>query len=116
MAPTLVRALNITLHDILRHLTTRSLVLVFADHDADREGPGVDLHACPPTALEHKTAREVAQLGIAPQVKRRERHLVFEVTRPLTRAQAIWLDEQAGKLFDRYFFKDERDFTLDALL
>jgi len=41
---------------------------------------------------------------------------VFEVIRPLTRAQTTWLDEQTGKLFDRYYFKDEREVTLDALL
>ncbi len=116
MAATLDSALNITLHDILQHLTTRYLILVFADQDADREGCGVDQQACPPTVLENQTILEVAQLGLAPQVKRRERHLVFEVTRPLTRAQATWLDAQVGKLFDRYFFKDEREVTLDALL
>ena len=115
-AATLDSALNITLHDILKHLTTRSLILVFTDQYADREGQGVDPQACPQTALEHQTALEVAHLGFAPQVKRRERHLVFEVTRPLTRAQITWLDEQVGKLFDRYFFKDELEVKLDALL
>ena len=113
---TLDSALNITLHDILKHLTTRYLILVFADHDADRVGQGVDPQAYPQTDIEHKTALEVAQLGIAPQVQRRERHLVFEVTRPLTRAQATWIDEQSGKLFDMYYFKDEREVTFDALL
>jgi len=115
-AATLDSALNITLHDILKHLTTRYLILVFADQDADRNGRVVDPQACPQTDLEHQTALEVAHLGFAPQVKRRERHLVFEVTRPLTRAQATWLDEQAGKLFDRYYFKDEREVQLAALL
>ena len=112
MAATLDSALNITLHDILKHLTTRYLILVFADHDADRVGQGVDPQAYPQTDIEHKTALEVAQLGIAPQVQRRERHLVFEVTRP----QATWIDEQSGKLFDMYYFKDEREVTFDALL
>lgn len=115
-AATLDSALNITLHDILKHLTTRSLILVFADYDANREGSRVDQQACPPTDLEHQTALEVAQLGLAPQVQRRERHLVFEVTRPLTRAQTTWLDAQVGKLFDRYYFKDELEVKLDALL
>lgn len=41
---------------------------------------------------------------------------MFEVTRPLTRAQVTWLDEQTGKLFDRYYFKDELEVKLDALL
>jgi hypothetical protein len=116
MAATLDSALNITLHEILKHITTRSLILMFADHDADREGPDVDPQACLLTALEHQTTLEVAQLGIAPQVKRRERQLVFEVIRPLTRAQTTWLDVQTGKLFDRDYFKDEREAQLDALL
>jgi hypothetical protein len=115
-ASTLDSALHITLHDMLKQLTTRSLILVFADQDADRERQGVDPQVCPPTALENQTALEGAHLGFAPRVQKRERHLVFEVTRPLTRAQATWLDEQAGKLFDKYFLKDERELKLDALL
>ena len=115
-AATLDSALNITLHDILMHLTTRYLILVFTDQDADREVRGVDPQACLPTGLEHQTALEVAHLGIASQVLRRERQLVFEVIRPLTRAQTTWLDEQTGKLFDRDYFKDEREAQLDALL
>jgi hypothetical protein len=115
-AATLDSALHITLHDILKHLTTRYLILVFADQDADREGLGVDPQAYPPTALEHQTALEKVQLGFAPQAKRRECHLVFEVTRPLTRAQTTWLNEQTGKLFDRYYFKDEHEVQFDALL
>ncbi len=115
-AATLDSALNITLHDILKHLTTRSLILVFADHDANGEGWGVDQQACPPTDLERHATLEVAQLGLAPQVQRRERHLVFEVTRPLTRAQTTWLDAHMGKLFERYYFKDELEVKLDALL
>ncbi len=115
-AATLDSALNIMLHDILMHLTTRYLILVFTDQDANREGPGVDPQACLPTDLEHQTALEVAHLGIASQVQRRERQLVFEVIRPLTRAQTTWLDEHTGKLFDRYYFKDEREAQLDALL
>src|SRR5713226_1743882 len=87
-AATLDSALNITLHDILKHLTTRSLILVFADHHADRDDRSLDLQACLQTDLEQQAALEVAHLGIAPQVKRRERHLVFEVSRQLTREQA----------------------------
>ncbi|SRR5258708_36950877 len=115
-APTLDSALNITLHDILKHLTMRSLILVFADHHSDRDDRSIDPQACPQTDLEQQAALEVAQLGIAPQVKRRERHLVFEVSCQLTREQARWLDEHAGKLFDRYIIKDEREVELDALL
>jgi hypothetical protein len=113
---TLDNARNITLHEILKHITTRSLILVITDHDADREGLDVYPQACPLTALEHQTDHEIVQLGIAPQVKRRERHLVFEVTRPLTRAQTTWIDEHTGKLFDKYYLKDEREVHLDALL
>jgi hypothetical protein len=115
-APTLESALNSTLHDILKHLTTRYLILVFADQPVEQDGRSVDLQRCPQTDLERQAAVEVAQLGIASQVTRRERHLVFEVSRPLTRAQATWLDEHAGKLFDRYAIKDELEVRLDALL
>ena len=64
------------------------------------------------TDLERQVAFEVAQLGIAPHVKRRERHLVFELSHPLTREQVTWLDEHEGKLFDRYHCKDELEAQL----
>jgi hypothetical protein len=115
-APTLDSALTITVHDIVKHLTTRYLILVFGDQHVDKDGRNVDPQQCPQTDLERQAAIEVAQLGIAPQVKRREHHLVFEVSRPLTQAQATWLDEHAGKLFDRYSIKDELEVRLDALL
>jgi hypothetical protein len=104
------------LYDILKHFTTRYLILLFTDQDADRDGWSVDSQAGLSTDLEHQTILEVAQLGFALQAKRRECHLVFEVTRPLTRAQATWFDKQVGKLFDRYFFKDEREDQYDALM
>ena len=114
-APTLDSALTITLHDIIKHLTNRSLILVFADHYADSDGRRFDQQERPLTDLERQAAFEVAQMGIAPQVKRRERHLVFELSRPLTREQATWLDEHVGKLFDRYHIKDELEVQLDTL-
>ncbi len=114
-APTLDSALNITFHDILKHFTTRYLILVFADQHADRDSRRVDPQGHPPTDLEDQAALEVAHMEIAPQVKKRERHLVFELSRPLTREQATWLDEHEGKLFDRYYIKDEREVELDAL-
>src|SRR5258708_17872420 len=91
-AATVDSALNITLHDILKHLTTRYLILVFADQHVDRAGRSVDPQERPQTDLELQAALDVAQLGIAPQMKRRERHLVFQLSRPLTREQATWLD------------------------
>ena len=121
-AAMLESALTLTVHDILKHLTTRSLILVFADQHVDRDGGCVDPQECSHTALEQQAVVEVAQLGIAPQVKRKERHLVFELSRPLTRAQARWLDELAGKLFKRYSTKNELavqldlEFQLDVLL
>src|SRR5258708_6010479 len=115
MAATLESALTITLHDILKHLTTRSLILVFADQHVDRDGWRVDPQDLPHIDLEHQVALEVAQLGIAPQVKRRERHLVFELSGPLTREQDAWLDTHVGKLFGRYHIKDEREVELDTL-
>jgi hypothetical protein len=116
MAATLDSALTITVHEILKHLTTRSLILVFVDQHVDRDGRSVDPQECPQTDLEQQATFAVGQLGIAPQVKRKERHLVFELSRPLTRAQATWLDEHAGKLFERYDTKDELEVKLDALL
>ena len=115
-AATLDSALTITLHDILKHLTTRFLILVLGDQHSDKDGPRVDPQDLRQINLEHQAAFEVAQLGIALQVKRRERHLVFEVSHPLTRAQGSWLDEHSGKLFDRYSIKDELEVRLDALL
>ena len=96
-AATLERALTITVHEILKHLTTRSLILVFIDQRIDRDGGCVDAQA-------------------DPQVKRKERHPVCVLSRPLTRAQARWLDEHAGKLFERYDTKDELEVKVDALL
>lgn len=114
-APTLDSALNIILYDILKHFTIRFLILVFADHHAERDSLSVDPQWYPQTDREHQAAFEVAQLGIAPQVKRNERHLVFELSRPLTREQVTWLNEHAGKLFDSYYIKDEREVQLDTL-
>lgn len=89
---------------IEKHLTTRYLILVF-----------VEQQERPQTNLEQQAVSGVAELGIAPQVQRRERHLVFELAHPLTREQARWLDAQNGKLFDRYYAKDEMDVALDTL-
>lgn len=114
-APTLDSALTITLHDILKHLTTRYLILVFADQYVDREGRSVNPQEWPQTDLEHQAALGIAQLGIAPQTKKREHHLVFELSHPLTREQGTWLDEYEGKLFNRYHIKDELEVELDAL-
>lgn len=115
MAATLESALTITLHDILKHLTVRHLILVFDGQHVDRDDQRVDAHERLHTDLEHQAAREVVQRGIASQVKRSERHLVFELSQPLSREQATWLEEQAGKLFDRYHFKDELEVERDAL-
>src|SRR5258707_10595545 len=79
-APTLDSALTIILHAILKHLTTRSLILVLADQHADRGVRRVDPQERPHTDLEHQTAFEVAQLGSTPQLMRSERHLVFELS------------------------------------
>ena len=115
-APTLDSALTITLHAILKHLTTRSLILVLADQHPDRAVRSVDPQERPHTDLEHQAALEGAQLGSAPQLMRSERHLVFEWSRSLIQEQAAWLDEQVGKLFDSYSIKDEREVQLNALL
>lgn len=115
-APTLDSALTLTLHDILKHLTTRYLILLFADQHTDRDGLITEPQEHSKTDMEYQAALEVAQLEIAPQVTRKERHLVFELSRPLTREQDVWLDEHAGKLFDSYDFKDELQAELDTML
>ena len=115
-AATLDSALNTILHEIVKHLTTRYLILVFADQHSDGDGWLVDSQKHPQTDLERQITFEVAQLDIAPYVQRRERHLVFELSSPLTREQATWLDKHAGKLFDRYYTKDELEVRLDELL
>src|SRR5438874_7987741 len=78
-APTLDSALTITLHNILKHLTTRHLILMFADQHIDKDRPSVDPQEYLKADLEYQAAFEVAQQGIALKVKRREHHLVFEL-------------------------------------
>ncbi|SRR6266487_3126166 len=116
MAPTLDSALNITLHDIVKHFMSRSLILVLADQPDDKNALSVDPQEHLRTHREDQAAFEVAQQGITPQVRRREHHLVFALSRPLTRAQTMWLNTQKGKLFDTYYIKDEPEVELDALL
>ncbi len=113
-APTLDSALTITLHDILKHLTTRYLILVFAEQLSDTSDRSVNSQDRLQTDLEHQAALAVVRLCIALQIKRRERHLVFELSGPLTREQNAWLDEQTGKLFDKYYIKDELEVELEA--
>ncbi len=115
-APTLDSALNITFQDIVKHFTAHSLILVFADQPDDKNPLGIDPQDHLRTNREDQAAVEVAQQDISPQMKRRERHLVFELSHPLTRAQITWLNEQRGKLFDKYNTKDELEVELDALM
>ncbi len=115
-APTLDSALNIIFLDIVKHFTTRSLILVFVDQPDDKNALGTDPQEHLYTDLEDQAAFEVAQQGISPQMKKRERHLVFELSRPLTRSQITWLDTQTGKIFDTYYIKDELEVVRDALL
>ena len=89
---------------IEKHLTMRYLILAFVEQ---QEHPQID--------LEQQVISGIAELGIAPQVQRRERHLVFELAHPLTREQARWLDEHDEKLFERYYTKDEMDVALEEL-
>jgi len=113
---TLESALKIIMHDIVKHLTTRSLILVFVDQQVDRDGGYFDAQGEPHTDLEQQAVVGVTQLGIAPQMKRKERHLLFELSCPLPRTQASWLDEQTGTLFERYYVKDEGEVKLDTWL
>lgn len=115
IAPTLDSALNITLHDILKHLTTRYLLLVFAEQQIDSDDPSSHPQEYIKADLRYQAAFEVAQQGIASKVKRSERHLIFELSGPLTREQAVWLDKHVGKFFDVYYIKDELEVESDVL-
>ena len=115
-APTLDSALNITFQDIVKHFTSRSLILVFADRPDDKNALDVDPQEHLHPDLEDQAAIEIIQQGIAQHVKRREHHLVFALSYPLTRAQTIWLNRQKGKLFDTYFILDEQEGKLDVFL
>src|SRR5258706_9625488 len=77
-APTLDSALTIILHDILKHLTTRYLILVFAEQHSDTSDRSVNSQDRLQTDLEHQAALAVVRLCIALQIKRTARHLVFE--------------------------------------
>lgn len=105
-APTLDNALTIISQDIFKRLPTHYLILVLAEQHADRAVRSVDQQESPQTDLEYQAALEVAQLGIALQLKRSE----HDRSRSLARVQAKWLDEQKGKLFDRHYTKDEIEF------
>jgi len=115
-APTLDSALNITFQDIVKHFTSRFLILVFADQPDDKNALDVDPQEHLHHDLEDQAAFEIVQQGIAQHVKRREHHLVFALSRPLTRAQTMWLNMQKGKLFYMYYIKDELEVALDAFL
>jgi hypothetical protein len=113
---TLDSALTMATNAIKKHLTARYLVLVYIDEHVNRDGLFGDPLGSPQTELERQAAYEVVQRGIAPSLDRRERHLLFALSQTLTREQARWLDEQTGKLFYRYFFKDEFEVMSDALM
>src|SRR5258708_29786026 len=93
-APTLDSTLTLISHDILKHLTTHSLILVLANQHADRAVRSVDPQERPQTDLEYQAALEVAQLGIALPLKRRERDL----SPPLTREQPTPLHHHLATL------------------
>jgi hypothetical protein len=115
-APTLDSALNITFQDIVKHFTSRSLILVFADQPDNKNALGIDPQEHLRTHREDQAAFEVAQQGIASRVNRRKHHLVFALSRPLTRAQTMWLNRHAGELYDTFYIKVEYEEELDAML
>lgn len=115
-APSLESTLNTTFQDIVKHFMARSLILVFAEQPCDKNTPGVNPQEHLRTHREDQAAFEVAQQGIPPQVRRKEHHLVFALSRPLTRAQTKWHNTHTGKLFDTYYIKDELEVEPDALL
>jgi hypothetical protein len=115
-APTLESALTITFQDIVKHFTSRSLILVFAEQPNDKNALDFDPQERLHLDLEDQAALEIMQQGIAQHVKRREHLLVFALSHPLTRAQTMWLNRQKGMLFDTYYIKDELEVELDAFL
>ena len=66
-APTLDSALNITFHDIVKHFTARSLILVFVDKLDSNGALDIDPYECLLADREVQAAFEVAQLDIAPK-------------------------------------------------
>src|SRR5258708_9219350 len=93
-APTLDSALTLILHNILKHLTTRSLILVLANQHADRAGRSVAPQERPQTDLAYQAPLEVGQQRNALQLNRREPDLAAERPRPLTQRPAPWLHHQ----------------------
>jgi hypothetical protein len=69
-APSLDSALNTTFQDIVKHFMSRSLILVFTDQPHDKNALSVDPQEHLHTYREDQASFEVAQQGIAPQVKR----------------------------------------------
>ena|SRR6266702_1017270 len=108
-APTLDSAMNITLRDIVKHLTTRSLIQVFVDRHFDEMGWFIEPQERLRTNLEQQAAFEVELLGIAPHVFTGGLHLVFVLSQSLTREQAAWIHEQKGTFFDWYYTQDEME-------
>ncbi len=86
----------------------------YIDQHIDKDSRRVDPQERPHTDLEYQAAFEVAQLGIASRVKRVSPR--FRVVTPAHTSTSTWLDEHAGKLFDRYHVKDELEVELDTLL
>src|SRR6266702_3437433 len=115
-APTLDSALNITFQDIVKHFTSRFLILVFADQPDDKNALDVDPQEHLHHDLEDQAAFEIVQQGIAQHVRGRKINFEFAYYLRLNGEQPMWLNMQKGKLFDMYYIKDELEVALDAFL
>lgn len=85
--------------------TYLALVFVTGHGDGEEEHPA--LSQLPQTLEEELAASVVAELEISPQPGRRECHLFFELTHPLSQDQVTGLEAYRGSLFDNFYVRDE---------
>lgn len=83
------------------------LALVFVTGCCDGEEGTAAPSELPQTLEEVCASSIVAELEISPQPGRRECHLFFELTRPLSRDQVAGLEAYRGGLFDNFYVRDE---------
>ncbi len=83
------------------------LALVFVTGRYDGEEGFTEPSELPQTLEEICAASIVAELGISLQPERRECHLFFELTHPLSQVQVAGLEAYRGGLFDNFYVRDE---------
>ncbi len=83
------------------------LALVFVTGHCDGEERPTAPSELPQTLEEELATSIVAELEISPQPGRRECHLFFELTHPLSQDQVTGLEAYRGDLFDNFYVRDE---------